>query len=309
MKKALLFFVLFGSITQSQAQQIPEYSQWFLHHLAINPAHAGIKQCIDVHTLYRMQWLGFEGAPNSGFLTVGIPINTRRRSAFSARHGTGFKFETDRIGQFNINRVNFAYAGHYNFNETDRLSLGIYAGVVQTGYDPSSATTNLPDPSVMQQSNFLSPDATFGAWFNSENYYVGLSLRNLFPSQWEDIGNDSRYRFHAAINGGYRLQLKEDLTFLPSAIVRIPPRSKISADINMYFDYRNLLGFGLGFRGGDAINAILTVKIKEQFSISYSYDYTVTAIQFVAKNTHELSFRFTTCKPDRSGPAKCPLFE
>jgi hypothetical protein len=105
------------------------------------------------------------------------------------------------------------------------------------------------------------------------------------------------------------MKLKEDFTFLPAMMIRIPPRSKVSADINLYFDYRNVFGFGLGYRTGDAINAIVTFKIREQFSISYSFDYTVTAIQSVAKNTHELSFRFTTCKPDRSGPATCPLFE
>ena len=291
------------------AQQLPQYSQWFLHQFANNPAHAGIKQCVDIHTLYRRQWLGFEGAPNSGFLTVAIPFQSRRRRMFSARHGSGFKFETDQIGQFSINRLNAAYAAHFNFNKTDRLSLGVYGGVLQTGYDPSSSTTSLPDPTVMQQSNFLSPDATVGAWFNAENYYFGLTLRNLFGSTWKDIGDDSRYRFHMSMNAGYRLKLTEEITFLPVLNIRIPPRTPISADITLYADYKNIIGFGLGYRTGDAMNAIVNFKIKEQFSISYSYDYSVTAIQSVAKNTHELSFRFTTCKPDRRGPALCPLFE
>ena len=293
----------------SNAQQVPQYTQWFLHQFSVNPAHAGIKQCVDIHSLYRMQWVGIDGAPDSGFLSVSIPLQARKRRIFSARHGTGFKFETDRIGQFSTNLINAAYAAHFNFNKTDRLSLGLYAGVIQTGYDPSSSTTVDPDPEVMQQANFLSPDATIGAWFNSENYFAGLTLKNLFRSKWTDIGNDSRYRAHLAISGGYRLKVKENITFLPSIILRIPPRNPVSADITLYADYKNIFGLGIGYRSGDAINAILTFKIKEQFSISYSYDITVTAIQSVAKNTHELSLRFTTCKPNRSGPANCPLFE
>lgn len=227
----------------------------------------------------------------------------------SARHGTGFKFETDRIGQFSTNRINAAYAAHFNFNKTDRLSLGVYGGIIQTGYDPSNSTTADPDPQVMQQANFISPDATFGAWFNSENYFAGLTLRNMFRSKWMDIGTDSRHRVHLAINGGYRLKIKENITFLPSMIIRVPPRNPVSADITLYADYKNVFGLGIGYRSGDAVNAIVTFKIKSQFSISYSFDYAVTAIQSVAKNTHELSLRFTTCKPNRSGPAKCPLFE
>lgn len=309
MRKLLILFVIVAASSSAQAQQIPQYSQWFLHQFALNPAHAGIKQCVDIHTLYRMQWISFDGAPNSGFLTVSIPLQEKRRRMFGARYGTGFKFETDRIGQFTANRLNFAYAAHFNFSETDRLSLGVYGGVIQTGYDPSSSTTSTPDPEVMQQANFISPDGTIGAWYNSENYYGSLTLRNLFRSPWTDIGTNSRYRMHIALNGGYRLAINEEFTLLPAMIIRIPPKGPASADINLNADYKNLLGFGIGYRTGDAINALFTVKIKGQFSISYSFDYSVSKIQSVAKNTHELSFRFTTCKPSRSGATKCPLFE
>ncbi len=42
MKKSLLVFVLLICFI-SKAQQIPQYSQWFWHQFALNPAHAGIK--------------------------------------------------------------------------------------------------------------------------------------------------------------------------------------------------------------------------------------------------------------------------
>ncbi|MBL4861520.1 MAG: PorP/SprF family type IX secretion system membrane protein [Crocinitomicaceae bacterium] len=294
---------------KNSAQQVPQYSQWFLHQFANNPAHAGIKKCVDLHTLYRIQWVGFEGAPSSGFLTASIPLNARRKRYLSARQGTGFKFETDRIGQFNVNRVNFAYAAHFNFNKYDRLSLGVYGGVLQMAYDPSASTTAVPDPSVMSQANFISPDASFGAWFNSQNYFIGLSLQNLFRSPWQDIGTDSRYRFHTAINGGYRYAINEDFTFLPMVNLKIPPSGPLALDLNLYADYKNFLGFGLGFRNTDALIAILDIKLKEQLSIGYSFDFTLSRIQSGAHNTHEISLRFTTCKPDRSGPASCPLFE
>ncbi len=291
------------------SQQLTEYSQWYLHQFAINPAHAGIKQCIDVHTLYRMQWVDFDGAPRSGFLTLSIPLQNRRKRVFGARQGTGFKFETDQFGAFSVTRLNLAYAAHFNFSQETRLSLGVYGGVVQTGYDASVVTTHDPDPTVLQQANFLSPDASFGAWFNSTNYYFGMALRNLIPSKWEDIGDQSRYRFHLAFNGGYRWAVRENLTLLPGFNLRIPPRSPASFDINLQADYKNVFGLGIGFRAGDALNATAVFKIREQFAIAYTFDYTLTAIQSVAKNTHEISLRFTTCKPDRTNANSCPLFE
>lgn len=308
MKHILLYIVLFGSFF-AHSQQLPQYSQWSWHQFAQNPAHAGIKQCIDIHSLYRTQWVGFEGAPTSGFLTLSVPLNNRRKRYLSARHGLGLKFEGDRIGQFATNRFNVAYAAHFNFDKTNRLSLGAYAGVVQFGYDASSAITIDPDPIAMNEGSFFAPDASFGAWYNSTDFYVGLSLKNLIRSKWRNISDDSRFRVHTSLQAGYRFVVNESLTLLPGMNLRIPPKGPASLDLQAKLDYQNLLGFGIGFRNTDALIAYVQVKVKEQFSIGYSFDYTLSDIQLGAKNSHELSLRFTTCKRKRSGSSDCPLFE
>lgn len=304
----LLLFFSFLSLV-SNAQQIPQYSQWSMHQFAGNPAHAGIKKCIDLHALYRIQWVGFEGAPRSGFFTASIPLSSRRRQYLSARHGTGIKFETDQIGQFNVNRLSAAYAGHFNFDEFNRLSLGIFAGVMQMGYDPSTLQTAEPDPSVMTQGSFVSPDASFGAWYNAQYYYFGLSLHNLIPSNWPNIGQNSRNRFHASLSAGYQLSVSESISLLPAVNMRVPPRGPLSVDLNLNLDYNNLLGIGLGYRNTDALIAFFKLNIKEQFSIVYSFDYILSDIQLGSKNTHEVGLRFTTCKIRSTSNASCPLFD
>ena len=123
------------------------------------------------------------------------------------------------------------------------------------------------------------------------------------------MGLDSRHRFHASLNGGYRWGFRENWTLLPGFNLRIPPKSPASLDLNLHADYNNVFGIGVGFRVGDAINATAVFKIREQFAIAYTFDYSITRIQSVAQNTHEISLRFTTCKPDRSSAAACPLFE
>jgi len=308
MKRSLLF--TFGLIYHiGLSQQIPQYSQWSLHQFANNPAHAGIKSCIDIHALYRLQWVGFEGAPKSGFFTMAIPLKAKRSKYLSARHGTGFKFETDQIGQFNINRFNLAYAAHFNFTTDDRLSFGLYGGFMQMGYDSKNVHTSEPDPTVSQEASFVAPDASFGTWFNSKFYYVGLTLKNLIPSKWNNIGNTSRNRFHASFNAGYQFRLSENLSLLPSTNLRLPPKGPVSLDLNLMFDIKNTIGLGIGYRNTDAVIALLNIKIKEQFSIAYSFDYTLSKIQLGGQNTHELSLRYTTCKPAKKATASCPLFD
>jgi type IX secretion system PorP/SprF family membrane protein len=308
MRKVLLVVLLMMS-SMSFGQQLTQYSQWSWHQFAQNPSHAGIKKCIDLHSLYRMQWVGFDGAPRSGFLTVSIPLSTKRRQFLSARHGIGLKFETDRIAQFSIQRFNAAYAAHFNFNKTDRLSLGLYGGVVQTGYDPTSISTGVADPLLENQGTFFAPDATFGAWYNSEFYYGGLVLQNLFANRWENISNDSRNRFHAIVNGGYLLPLDDRFALLPTLQMKFAARGRTAIDLAMHVDYQNQFSLGLGFRNSDAVMVFAQVKLKGQFSIGYSFDYTISPIQLGAQNTHEVSLRFTTCKPDRKSVTGCSLFE
>lgn len=299
--------LLFG-VSSLWAQQIPQYSQWASHQFAINPAHAGIKKCIDLQTLYRAQWIGLDGAPQSGFVTASLPLSSKRRRYLSARHGMGVKFENDRIGQIGTNRFNLAYAGHFNFSKDTRLSLGVYAGVVQFGFDHATATTVDPDPAVMHEASFVRPDAHFGAWWNGENYYVGLMLNQLIPASWE-LGNASRYRFHTKLNAGYRFVFNEKTALVPAAMMRIPFAGPVSLDLNLNLDLNNKFNVGLGFRGGDALIFMAGFKIREQFSVQYSFDYTVSDLQRVSNNTHEISIGFLTCKPERRGTSNCPLFE
>lgn len=308
MGKVLVIISLLFSFNVG-AQQLTQYSQWYFHQFANNPAHAGIKKCVDIHALYRAQWIGFAGAPRSGFLTLSVPLDSKRRKYLSARHGMGLKFENDQIGAFDFNRINLAYAGHFNFNADRRLSLGIYAGAVQLSYDPSYVNTISADPSVYREGSGIAPDASFGAWFNDKNYFIGLSLQNLIPIKWPNVGTTSRYRFHTRLNAGYRLSINDNFSLLPAAILRIPPAGPVSIDLNLHADYRNLLGLGFGYRNVDGLIFFASIKIKEQFAITYSFDYNLSQIQLAAQNTHEISLRFTTCKPDRSTSSSCPLFE
>lgn len=307
--KVLLFLFLNLCFTLTVfGQQLTQYSQWSQHQMTMNPAHAGIKNCLEVHSLYRLQWVGFDGAPRSGFLTLSAPIQTKRKQYLSARQGIGFRFETDKIGQFNTNRFNLAYSGHFNFSRDNRLSLGLYGGIIQMGFDPSTATTTNPDPSITREASFIAPDASFGAWWNGENYYFGLMLQQLIPYKWDSPGKDSRFRFHPAFNMGYRLRVNEKVSILPAALVRIPPRGPLSVDLQAMVDFSNKVNAGLGFRNGDALIFFAGFKLNQRFSVNYSFDMTISDIRLGSSNSHELSITFNTCKAPSNSTYSCPLF-
>ncbi len=305
----LVIVNFFLTYHQLSAQQTAQYTQWSLNQLFINPAHSGIKSCADLHSLYRMQWVGFDGAPKTGILTFTVPLKSKRKEFLSPRFGMGLRFENDHIGQFSSNRINISYAGHFNFSQDTRLSLGLYAGIIQLGYDPSKAITYEPDPAVHREANIVLPDASFGAWWNSKKYYVGLTIQNLMSSKWVDIGNNSKYRLHVLLNGGYKQRITEKISMLPAIMIKIPPQGKYALDIQAMIDFSNKVNFGIGYRNTDAILIFAGFKYKQQLSIQYSFDYTLSGLQNFSKNTHEVSFAFTTCKPENKDNIRCPLFE
>ena len=303
----LILFLLCTNIIVGQ--QLAQYTQWASHQFAFNPAHAGIKNCLELHSLYRTQWLGFQGAPKNGFLTLSAPINSLRKHALSAIQGIGAKIEFYNIGPISTNRLNLAYSSHFNFTPEDRLSIGMYLGVVQFSYDVQNLSTIQPDPSISQDVTFINPDASIGAWWNSTNYYLGLSIQNIITSKWNNIGNDSRFQMHTTLNGGARISLNKYYTIIPSFLLKIPPAGLPSIDLNALFNYNNQAGFGFGIRNTNALLFLVNVKINGQFSINYSFDYPLNDLRPGTFSTHELSFIFSTCKQRQIGSTKCPLFE
>ena len=294
----------------SRAQQIAQYSQWSFNQFAINPALAGIKNCLDVRTAYRLQWAGFEGAPESGLFTINAPLNKKRKAAFSSFHGLGGKIERDVFGNFNNFAVSMAYALHFPLDQTRRLSFGVSGGVQQFGFDHTQATTLDPDPAVAQSANvFMVPLIGAGAWYNTENWYVGGSIDQLARNRWSDIGFTSRFRIHTNLVAGTKWTFENNLSLLPAVLVRVPPAGPVSMDINLMVDFIDNVLLGVGYRNVDALIAFARFKISK-VTIGYSYDFITSSIQGGHFNTHEISIALNTCREaQKRGSVACPLFE
>jgi type IX secretion system PorP/SprF family membrane protein len=299
----LLFLVL---LFDFQAQQIPQYSQWMWNLFAVNPAHVGLKPCLEIKALYRNQWTNLEGSPKSGFVTFSTPIYTEKKKFLSPRQGAGFKFETDYFGPFTMNRFNLSYAGHFNFTTETRLSIGISAGFRQWTFEKNKITTLVPDPIINESRSVITPDASCGFWWNGKNYFLGLSFFELTASKWKM--NTSKFRFHTFLNGGFRIKANSYLTILPYALMRIPPKGPVSLDLNVIFNFKNKIDFGLGLRNKDAIIFLLQYKLKENFLLAYSYDHVISTLGKNLFPSHEISLAFGTCRAKPEGKAICPLF-
>ena len=63
--KMLLIVTLVFTIDTSFAQQDPQYTQYMYNTMSVNPAYAGQREVLSITGLYRTQWVGIDGAPDT----------------------------------------------------------------------------------------------------------------------------------------------------------------------------------------------------------------------------------------------------
>ncbi|HLP56753.1 MAG TPA: PorP/SprF family type IX secretion system membrane protein [Fluviicola sp.] len=291
------------------AQQIPHMSQWSNHQFAINPAHAGIKTCLEVQSTLRGQWINMDGAPISGWATISAPLQAKRKKYLSGRHGLGGIVNYDQLGAFKQISLQLAYAGHFNFTKEDRLSLGLAFGATQLAFDIEKAKPLFADPRINGSAVELKPTATFGAWWNGKNYYAGFSLYQMIPQKWKSIGSDAKFSMHAMVSGGYRMPLNQEWSLLPAAYIGFAKAAPMDFQLQALVDYRSRLITGLGFRNTDAVIGFLGFRFEERWRIMYSYDFILSPLRSGTFHSHELTIGFSPCRTPSSDQQLCPLFE
>src|SRR3954471_16155518 len=101
--RSALIIILFFVTSIFVAQQLPQYSQYMLNELAINPAVAGRDNFSEVRSNSRHQWTGIPDAPRTYMLGVQGPLKRENM-------GIGMNIYTDIVGPTRRTGINFSYA-------------------------------------------------------------------------------------------------------------------------------------------------------------------------------------------------------
>src|SRR6187399_1158272 len=72
----------------AQCQQDPMYSQYMFNHQVLNPAYVGSWGYFTSNIIYRKQWVGMNGAPETGSFSFHTPSK-------NDHHGFGMSFVND----------------------------------------------------------------------------------------------------------------------------------------------------------------------------------------------------------------------
>jgi type IX secretion system PorP/SprF family membrane protein len=323
-KKLMLVLCVFacGIVT---AQQRPYYTQYIMNNYIINPAVAGIENYWDVKASHRMQWVGLQDAPVTTYLTIHGPLSKNdygRETATSfhapganprgeaywqdyeasePHHGIGFTVLNDKTGPLSRFATYGTYSYHLGISRTTNLALGISAGITSMSLDASKLNvgSTTVDPAVGTSGiiNKIKPDISAGVWLYSKDYFFGIAAQQIIPQQIAFSDNtvyvqNGKLLPHIFVSAGYRMQLTDDISFLPSTLLRYISPLPLGFDLNGKFQYQDLLWAGASYRYQDGFAAMVGVNLNRNINIGYSYDVQTSTLNTVSKGTHEILIGF-----------------
>lgn len=308
-----LALLLLFSCTAASAQQTAQYTQNVFNMFAINPAVAGSKDCIDVRLGYRQQWVGFPGAPVTGWATVSGTIKPKGRPFKANRHGIGTFVEADNTGPLGYTSFQLAYAYHIQMKRDFFMSLGFFAGVRQEKLSLGDVVAmDNSDPALANNGNTLIyPDITPGIWLYGKNTWGGLSIQQALGNKVKDIGLDTKLARNFIFSLGHRYRIDKHFSVMPSALVKTGSGVPMALDLNVMLEYRRKLGLGVSYRNQDAVAFMLKLPFLKYFTLGYSYDITTSRLRVGGANTHEIILGIYPCIPLDPDKAivRCPIFE
>ena len=138
----------------------------------INFSSASSYEGTVISVFHRNQWVKFHGSPK----VIGANVfKSIRNNSF------GLSFFQDKVGVHNDLQISLNYAYSFQLSKTKFLSFSLSPMLNQKRSDYNGLVQiNQNDALIANTSNYalLSPNAKFGTYLYSENFYVGISTPN-----------------------------------------------------------------------------------------------------------------------------------
>ncbi|MDN3582607.1 PorP/SprF family type IX secretion system membrane protein [Mucilaginibacter flavus] len=321
MKRILYAIIFFAAGTQlALAQQRPQYTQYIFNNYLLNPALTGIENYTDLKAGYRSQWTGLEGAPVTGYLTVTAPLGdnflqgdataspanggvnpssrlyTQQYQAAEPHHGIGFTLVSDKTGPITQTNIDATYAYHLGITSSLNLAVGVSAGVSHNVLNTSQlhfGGVDDSDPVLYNiNNNQWKPDLGLGVWAYASNYFFGVSVQQLLPQSLYTTTSVSVTQNktvpHYFFTAGTKLFLSDDVTLIPSVLVKVIQPVPTTFDVNMKISFDDKFWLGGSYRRNDSFAALVGFNLSSFINVGYSYDFTTSALNTVSNGSHEI---------------------
>ncbi len=304
--------LIFGSLPLL-AQQAPQYSLFLLNPYAYNPACAGLENSLVATGVYRQQWSGLNGAPETQHLNIHLPL-------LMLSSGVGLKLENDVIGAHRTTMAVLSYSLQKELGREVRLAAGVSGGYLQYALD--GAKLRAPEGSYEPSGIFLHNDPLLpegkvttgapvieaGLYFQWKALALGVATQPIFAPVLE-AGASGTFRLkpvqHFLATVSYQVDITNDLSVKPALLLK-SDITVTQAEISTLFRWRGNIFAGASYRGmtasaRDAFVLLGGLRLNERTTLAYSFDIPLSALQAANRGSHELLLRYELNKPIGAG--------
>jgi type IX secretion system PorP/SprF family membrane protein len=274
MKTSLRYFLCAAvavlSLNQAHAQQYPSIGFFTNTQLFFNPAYAGSGEGVRATALYRAQWTGVQGAPQTQIVAVDAPVG----------RGIGLGATVSRDKYYSYNQVDIMPSISYRVNVGPEtyIQAGIRAGVSVVNFGNGAFQWDANDPLNSQSRNGVVPRIGAGFYLKAPRYFLGLSAPDLVNIDskkifYDQSTNKSTIKTNYFLTAGARIDVSEYITFVPNALVREYADRPWYASVNAGFEFNQTVLFGVGYIYSNGIAAYTTIGFTPKIKAGYRFEY------------------------------------
>ena len=255
------------------AQQDAQYTQYMYNTVSVNPAYAGSRGHMSIAALYRAQWVGLDGAPETQTLNLHTPLGYRGL-------GAGLSFVNDVIGPTSETYFDLDLSYTIQTGIEGKLSFGLKASAHLLDINFTELYTGQNAPAIIPTNidNRFSPNIGAGIYYHDERFYAGLSIPRMLETEHFDESNLStaRERMNWYLITGYVWDLNPFLKFKPALLTKWVQGAPLQVDVSANFMFNEKFIFGAAYRWDAAFSGMFGFQISNQFLIGLAYDREIT---------------------------------
>jgi type IX secretion system PorP/SprF family membrane protein len=286
MRKLVLVFMFFSVV--GFAQQDAQFTQYMYNTININPAYAGSRSAMNIFGLYRTQWVGLDGAPETSSFSLNTPLN-------NSNLGLGVSLVNDKIGPTTENTFSADLSYTIPTSETFKISFGMKATANLFNLDVNKLSPEDQGDTQFQNLNSkFSPNIGAGIYWHSDKAYIGLSVPNFIETNRYDSNEVAIFKekINYYLIAGYVFDLNPDIKFKPAVLTKLVEGSPLQVDLSANFMFNDKFVVGVAYRWSAALSAMVGFQITDGLYLGYGYDRETTNLNNYNSGSHEIFLRF-----------------
>jgi len=273
------------------AQNYSNFTQFFVNPSSVNPSYVGVDGYNSIFLGYRRQWLGLQGGPSLGYVSLQSPLSNKL--AF------GGTLVNDTKGLLSASSANFSAAYSIDVGTGKSVRFGLSLGANWNKVDVQKLNfVTQGDPMLSElMSNSFQPLGSAGVSYHGKSFHGGISIPNIFAPSYlsADAVNFSKVApfTQIIINASNRFYFDNHKSVVePYVLYRLNSSLPSQFEVATIVHLKNKLWFGGSYKQNFGISAMAGIHMNKLATLGYSYTFKNVGTNNISFASHEIQLAF-----------------